>query len=163
MLEFLEGLVKVANETPLPNILVISGLFLIIISLIEKIGEFLRIPENSKLLALGMGVVLTTSGTFLWIKQSPDKGTPHAVSKKYYVQLVARSSKHEAVKISRAFRTEFSDLLEDLDTKIEIVDHPEHGAMYRVQYGTLSTEAKAENLCTSLIDSGANACLVVPK
>lgn len=178
---------KLLSDTPLPTILVLSGLFFMLLALADSLIEKISIPERRRSLSLTVGVFLTTVGAILWtlpalietddtlqIADTGGDGAPDSTGstnpvrppsggplvKAYYVQLAAVSSFSAASDAVDKFRSDHSDLLADLTPKVESVDHPEHGTLYRVRFGVFETSGQADIVCLNLRADGLESCRV---
>jgi len=172
-------ILNVLASTPLPTILVISGLFFILISLADRVIAKIIVPDTRKNSARIMGIVLVAIGCGLWAFQPianylakntdgdttgprPAPNDP-ASTGPFVIQLYALSSSTAAESALRTLRVEYPSLLGTLEPQIRSIDDPTRGTLYRVSFGTFATLGEADQRCFLLLQKGVEACRPVPK
>ena len=72
----MEEAIKAIQETPVPTMLIVAGLFFILLGFISKLGGMIEVSSEQKKFTIPIGLLVLTIGLVLYFSPSPNVGSP---------------------------------------------------------------------------------------
>lgn len=64
--------IKVIQDTPVPTMLIVAGLFFLLLGFVSKLGGIIEVSSEQKKLTIPIGLLVLTIGLVLYFSPSPD-------------------------------------------------------------------------------------------
>ena len=76
----MEAAIKAIQETPVPTMLIVAGLFFILLGFISKLGGMIEVSSEQKKFTIPIGLLVLTIGLVLYFDPSLDSVSPGSSS-----------------------------------------------------------------------------------